>query len=151
MRMNVRVEGAREVIRAFNKLPDDAKDILRDESYQLADSLVGPVRATAAGQGRQAARAASSVKAVRDRAPKLTAGSRGGRRVKAVLFGSEFGATRRFGWYAKGRYQESSGKQYKPHRGNSSYWFFRTVDNEGDRIGSAYVTMARRVVESWSA
>lgn len=150
MRMKVRIEGIREVIRAFNQLPDDAKNIVRDESFELAQSLVPDVKATAAGQGRQAARAATSVRAQRDRAPVLSAGTRAGKLAKDLLFGSEFGATRRFGWYRKGRYQNSAGRQFPPHRGASSYWFFKTVDAESDRIGSAYLDMAQHICEEWA-
>lgn len=149
LRVRVRIEGIREVIAAFDRLPDEAQNIVRDRSLELAQSLVGPVQATAAGQGRQAARAATSVQAKRDRVPVLTAGSRGGALAKALLFGSEFGATRHFGWYAKGRYYNSTGKQFPPHQGAGSYWFFRTVDQESGRIEKAYLDMAQEMCDAW--
>ena len=46
-----------------------------------------------------------------------------------LLFGSEFGMNQRSGWYARPRYASSVGRQYKPHRGRASYWFFTTVDD----------------------
>lgn len=149
LRMRVRIEGIREVLAAFSKLPKDAQDTVRDRSFELAASLVGPVQAAAAGRGRQAARAATSVKAVRDRVPVLQAGTGAGKLAKALLFGSEFGATAHFGWYRKGRYARSAGKQFPPHLGAQSYWFFRTVEHEGPRISKAYLDMAQEMCDRW--
>jgi len=151
LRVRVQVVGAREVIRAFGNLPDNAKTIVKDKSYDLADSLVPDVRATAAGRGRQATRAAATVKAVRDKAPKLQGGRSGDALGRKLLFGSEFGAKRHFGWYGKPRYHDSTGLQFPPHRGNASYWFFKTVDDNKSRIGEAYVNMAREICRQWGA
>lgn len=149
LRVKVRIEGANEVLAAFDRMPDQAQKIVRDKSFELAQSLVGPVQATAAGRGRQAARAATSVAARRDRLPVLVAGVKGSALAKALLFGTEFGATRHFGWYRKGRYFDSAGKQFPPHRGASSYWFFKTVDAESGRIQTAFLAMAQEMCDEW--
>lgn len=149
LRMKVRLEGVQPVLRAFSKLPKDAQNVMKDGSFALAQSLVPDVKASAAGAGRQAARAATSVKAARGRAPVLSAGTGAGALASNLLFGSEFGATRHFGWYARPRYFHSVGKQFPPHSGASSYWFFRSVDAESGRIGTAYLNMAQDICEKW--
>jgi len=77
----------------------------------------------------------TTVKAIKDRVPVVQAG--GARRVAStrvpafkLLFGSEFGADRRFGWYAHQRFAESEGRQFSPHQGTTGRWFFPTVERE---------------------
>jgi hypothetical protein len=143
-----RVEGLRETIRAFRDLPKDANNELRDRTLVLAQTLAEQVRAAGMADGPQSARAAESVKAQRDRVPVIKAG--GTKRSSAVVFGSEFGMNRRSGWYAARRYNESDGRQYRPHEGRHSYWFFRTVeDNEGE-IASAWRQVADDVLARWA-
>jgi hypothetical protein len=115
----------------------------------LAQDLARVIRAAAAADTPQSARAAASVKAHRDRVPVISAGAT--KRARAVLFGSEFGMTRRSGWYGHPRYRESLGRPYRPHRGNSSYWFFRTVEQQQGRISEAWNELAANVVRRWRA
>lgn len=149
LRIRMQVEGIREVLAAVRELPPEAQDILRDGSYELSQLLAGRIRSAGMSDSPQSARAAASVKAVRDRMPVIRAG--GTKRSSAVLFGSEFGATRKFGWYARGRYYDSAGKQFRPHRGASSYWFFATLEREQGALSAAYRRMADAVIERWSA
>jgi hypothetical protein len=143
-----RVEGLRETIRAFRDLPKDANNELRDRTLVLAQTLAEQVRAAGMADGPQSARAAESVKAQRDRVPVIKAG--GTKRSSAVVFGSEFGMNRRSGWYAARRYNASDGRQYRPHEGRHSYWFFRTVeDNEGE-IAAAWRQVADDVLARWA-
>lgn len=148
----VRIEGLRECLRAFDKLGAGAEAELVETSDKLAASLARLVRAAGRSEGRQAKLAANTVEVVKGRRmPTIQAGigsSRGTRKQRAVTLGSEFGATRRFGWYAKGRYYDSVGKQYRPHRGAASYWFLDTITNS-TQIGAAYEKALDRMADKW--
>lgn len=151
IRVRVRIEGIREILAAFDRMPADIQNVVRDRSLELAEELALRVRTAGVGRGRQAALAASTVVAKRDRVPVITAGARGPHRARAVVFGTEFGATRKFGWYAQGRYFHSPAKQYPTHLGAGSYWFFRTVENSEARISQAYLRMADEIIHRWAA
>lgn len=148
LRVRVRIRGAREIVDAFDDLPAQAQDVVRDLSHELATDLATKVTAEGVSQGPQTARAARSVKVKRDRFPILTAG--GTAKARAVLFGSEFGATRKFGWYRRARYYSSTGRQFRPHRGSASYWLFATVEREQPEIERTYEQMAERIIRQWA-
>lgn len=127
-------EGVRETLAAFRYLPKDANQELRQASLRIADLLAQSAR-TASGIDAQSAAVGKTVRAIRDRVPVVQAG--GGRRVTSsgarayeLLFGSEFGANGRFGWYSARRYAESEGRQFSPHQGRQGRWFFPTVERE---------------------
>lgn len=147
LRIKVEITGVRETLRAFGDLPDDAQRELRERSKALADALAVEIRAAGQADTRQSARAATSVRAVRDRVPVIEAGRT--KRAQAVLFGSEFGMTRRSGWYAKARYGQSEARQYRPHLGAGSYWFFRTVEDNTARIDREWNAMADELIRRW--
>jgi hypothetical protein len=149
LRMRVRISGADEVLRAIHALGRDAEKALRDQAYDIADYLADKIKYAASADSRQSARAASSVKAVRDRWPVIIAG--GTKRSQGVLFGSEFGATRRFGWYARARYYHSPARQFRPHQGASSYWFFATAEREQPWVERQWQDAADDVIRRWSA
>lgn len=75
------VEGLNEVLRALNKLPKEAAKELRDASQTIANNEMAPAWRNAAlyGAGPWGEEIARSVKAGRDRLPKVTIG--GNRRV----------------------------------------------------------------------
>ena len=132
--VRLHIVGARETLAALKALPADASVELRDASRRIAQTMQGRIRSAAVAEGGQAAAVAKTVRARRDRLPVVVAG--GTRRVGRhrtpayrLLFGSEFGMNQRSGWYARPRYASSVGRQYKPHRGRASYWFFTTVDD----------------------
>lgn len=148
LKVDVRVYGLRETIRAFQQLPKDASDELRDRTLALSQTLADRVRAAGEADTPQSARAAASVKARRDRVPVISAG--GTKRSSAVLFGSEFGMTRRSGWYARGRYRDSLGRQFRPHRGASSYWFFATIEENQGEIAATWRQVADAILDRWA-
>jgi len=127
--------GVRPVLAAFRHLPKDANTELRAASLRIADILATSAKDASHIDG-QAAAVGKTVKAVRDRVPVVQAG--GARRVTStgarayeLLFGSEFGMSRRSGWYAAARYRDSTGRQYASgHRGTSGRWFFPSVERE---------------------
>jgi hypothetical protein len=160
LKLNVRIEGANEVLRAFSKLPADATNELRDRTLDVSRELAGKIRSAGEAESRVAARAASTVKAVRDRIPAVQASTTGRARGRkpskkgsgsgGVLFASEFGMTRKSGWYSKPRYFDSAGRQFRPH-GTHSYWFFVTAERNQSWMADQWDKVADAVVRDWSA
>lgn len=140
LKVGVRIRGLAEIQRGFAALPADARAELREGSRRIARVLAATTRAAGRAEGRQAARAASTVKALAGSTPQVVAGPH------PLLFGSEFGMTRKTGWYAKGRYYHSTGRQFKAHRGSGSYWFFATVAAQRPAVDADYRAMADAIV-----
>lgn len=152
--LTLHIDGARETIRAFSRLPKEASTELRAETLKLSQRLAFDIAAAARSQGHQAALMAPTVKANRDRVPSISAGGSkrvGRRRVPAgrLIFASEFGQNKRTGWYAAPRYRASSGRQYEPHKGRHSYWFHKTAEQHGPEINRAWNQVADRILRSF--
>ncbi len=98
-----------------------------------------------ASSNRQARAAARTLEVVRDRFPTVQAGP------EKRLEGSEFGATRRFGWYAKPRFWDSPLRQYRPHRGRASYWFHLAHERKRAEVEAGWGEALDAVVRKWSA
>lgn len=149
LRFRVRIEGANEVIRALDKLPADAKTAMHEQAKDIATSLTDFIKIAGKSQGRQTARAASTVKEGNEGFwPVITASNTG--RAKGLLFGSEFGVKGKFGWYRKVRYFGSPKLQFRPwHQG--SYWFFKTVEDRESWIELEWHKAADEVIRRWSA
>lgn len=142
----IRIEGAQEIIRALGRVPGDGERALVRRSNELAYNLLRRMRRAAAREGRQAARAASTLRVVRGSLmPTVTAGPH------ELLFGSEFGMTRHSGWYSRGRYYHSTGMQFGPHQGQVGYWFFPTRRAAQPVIEAAWRQAADDVIRGWSA
>lgn len=112
------------------------------ELERLTRDLASSVRAAAAADSRQSALMAPTVKAIPGGRPQVTAGGglpvgRNHKPAYKILFGSEFGA--------------HIYKQFRPHRGNTGYWFFRTISDERPRVHRALESMADELVRRWSA
>lgn len=153
--LTVELEGVRDTLRALRALPKEASDQLRVETLALSTRLAEKVQAAARAQGGQARAVAVTVKARRDRVPVIVAGGakRVGRKrspAYGLLFGSEFGMNGRSGWYAASRYRASRGRQYRPHHGRHSYWFFKTVEANESEIAAAWRRVADDVVAKFS-
>jgi hypothetical protein len=154
----VDIKGADEVIRAFGKLPKDAETELRAQAFDIAKVLADRIKAAGRADSPVAGRAASTVREVRGDFPTVQASNTGRARGRkpskkggGVLFASEFGQNRRSGWYANPRYRHSVGRQFKPHRGAGSYWFFVTAERMQPYIESEWGKVADAVVRKWSA
>ena len=152
--VSIYTDGIRSTLAAFRKLPAEASENLRDGSLKLSKTLARRVQAAGLADSDQAAAVAPTVKAVRDRVPAITAG--GPTRVTSsrvpawkILFGSEFGARRRFGWYAARKYSRSPGRQYRPHLGRGSYWMFRAVDRSQATINAGWAKVADDIAASF--
>jgi len=146
MRVRIRIEGADEVLRALDKLPSDARRELKDKMQDVSEELARKIKAAGAARGRQAARVARTVKALRGVTPIVQASNPG----KRTLLGSEFGMTRHSGWYAAGRYSRDHSPQYYPHN-NEGYWFFPTARAEQPHMAEQWHEVAAAVVRDWSA
>lgn len=151
---HVSTSGVRQVLRAFSRLPKEASEQIRDTSLRLSQDLADDVAHAARARGSQAALMAPTVKAVRDRVPAITAGgaTRVGRHHASawrLLFASEFGMNRKSGWYAAAQYRASTGRQYDPHVGRHSYWFFKEVERHEGDIERAWGRSADAIIRSF--
>lgn len=138
--IRVRIEGVRETLAAVRRLPKDATTELRAASLDLSRELAAAAKDNAVREGRQAAIVAATVKARYDRLPVVVAGGKkriGRERAPAfkLLFGSEFGA--------------NVLRQYKPHVGRGSYWFFRTIEDREADIARRWLEAADNVIEKF--
>lgn len=142
--IRARFRGLDEVLRAAERLPEEAQREIAQARDDLADRLADIVRAAGEADSRQSGRAADTVRS-----------GNGGEMVVAgphpLLFGSEFGANGRFGWYSDGRYRDSAGRQFRPHIGSASYWFFRTIRENQPMIDDAWRQAADAIVRAWGA
>lgn len=123
--MSVRVGGLLEAKLALGRLPENAERELADANQRIARALQGQVVSAAQREGRQAGALAKTVTTRLTKVPSVEAGGtrllgRNKQPAYKLLFGSEFGAR--------------TLKQYKPHLGRGSYWFFRTVERNEDRM-----------------
>lgn len=146
MRLDMRLEGATETLKAFKDLPKDASERLRQASLRLAELLASRVQAAGQAEGRQAALLVPTVKPRRDRIPSITVGGtarvghpwpkRGKAKAFELLFGSEFGA--------------NTGHGFKPHRGQQGYWIWPTVIASQEEIGREWLKAADEIVADFT-
>lgn len=128
--MSVKVGGLTEARLALGRVDRDAEAELRDANRRIAQALAHKVQAAAHTEGAQADILASTVKTGLGPTPSVWAGGTrliGSNHKPAykLLFGSEFGAR-----------QQGPGalRQFKPHLGRGSYWFYRTVESNEDMM-----------------
>jgi len=138
--VRVRIKGVREVLAALRDLPKDADKAIRAAALDLSRTIAAEAKQAGLNEGRQAALVATTVKAARDRLPVVVAGGSkrlGSNRAPAykLLFGSEFGATRL--------------KQYKPHVGTGSYWFFRSIEDNQVEIQKRWLDAADEIIRQF--
>jgi hypothetical protein len=144
--LRVRIKGDEEVQRALRQLPGNAERELRRAAVDLSRQLANFVRAAGRADSRQSARASRSVRAATDGLnPAVVAGPH------PLLFGSEFGAWDRFGWYARRRYGRSRRRQFRAHLGAGSYWFFRASEQADPLIQRELEDAEARILRAWSA
>jgi hypothetical protein len=158
--VTVTVVGLKQARAALNKLPDDGIEEMKDASFNLSKQIAQRIKGAASARGHQAALMAGTVtwgtNTGKDSIfPEVQAGgsARVGRLRKpayALLFGSEFGVGLAFrsGWYGKGKFGISVGRQYGP-RNQLGYWFFPTVEALNDQIAHAWAEAADRVIEKF--
>ncbi len=147
MKVQVKVEGLDETLRAFNKYGKDANRELRQAAGGHVDRIVGMLNTAAANAGKGAGLSAGSVKRKSDRVPALTAG--GSRKVKSstgkvtagdVFFGYEFGGGRR-----------PTTQQFPPWLGRTGYWFWPLLRREMPALRRAYLKTLDELAAKWAA
>jgi hypothetical protein len=140
--LNIRIDGAKETLKALNRLPKEANAAVKDGSMELARALATRVKAAAvADKSPQSKLLARTVRARRDRVPVILAGGDrllGRRKVPAwrLLFGAEFGSNqhRQF---------------HHAHSGRKGYWFFPVAEREAATIAKAWREVADRIVDAY--
>jgi len=143
---SVSVTGLDEVLRALDKLPRDAEREARAGAVRISRRLAVLIRAAARTSDRQSARAGRTVRtATNGLTPSVIAGPH------PLLFGSNFGALGRFGWYSNRRYRSSRPRQFRPHRGQADYWFFSTAERSDAELAQEYQEIADSIIRAWSA
>lgn len=143
--LEIKVNGAAAIKRAADQLPKNARDEIRKGTQKLSREMANIVRRAGRADSRQSARAASTVRARTGAAPGVLAGPH------PLLFGSEFGANGRYGWYAAERYSNSTGRQFRPLRRGASYWFFKTAEREQPRVDRAAAEIIENIARRWGA
>ncbi|GAB3812084.1 hypothetical protein [Kribbella italica] len=142
--VKVRIDGARETLAAFRKLPKEASAELRDANQKISEDMAEKIRTAARSSDAQSALVAQGIKARRDRVPTVQAGGkkRVGRNRKPldkVLLGANFGA----------RFLNQFRRQTGGFQGSEDYWFFSTVEREEPRIAKEWTDAADRVLSQW--
>jgi len=147
VKVQVKVEGLDETLRAFNKYGKDANRELRQAAGGHVDRIVGMLNTAAANAGKGAALSAGSVKRKSDRVPALTAG--GSRKVRSstgkvtagdVFFGFEFGGGAR-----------PTTQQFPPWLGRTGYWFWPLLRREMPALRRAYMQTLDELAQKWAA
>jgi hypothetical protein len=141
--LDITVRGAPEVVAALEQLPQEAKRRLNKKAKELAKILARRIRAAGRADSRQSARAAATVRTRSGGTPGVAAGPH------PLLFGSEFGANGRYGFYSADRFRSSVGRQFRPHRGANSYWFFTTAEHDQPEIQQALRETADEIVRNF--
>jgi hypothetical protein len=101
--LDIEVQGVREVERALDALPADALVTLKARTKEIAKELASRIKAAGRRDSKQSARAAATVRVKANRSgATIVAGPHD------LLFGSEFGAYRHFGWYADARFDRAA-------------------------------------------
>ena len=147
---DLRVRGVPPIKRALAKLPEDARKEFRKNTEKLVRKLATKVRA--AGRSSTKPRgsgpgggAAATVRSSGGDSPQVIAGPH------PLLFGSEYGANGRYGWYSRDEFRNSTERQFNPHRGRGSYWFWRTLIASKPEFEATYQQIADDITRDWSA
>jgi hypothetical protein len=145
LNLDIEVQGVREVERALDALPADALVTLKRRTKEIAKELASKIQAAGRRDSRQSARAAATVRVKTNRSgATVVAGPH------PLLYGSEFGAIRRFGWYAEARFDRSPRRQFRPW-GQHSYWFIRTGEAERPWVDAQFRATVDDIVRGFRA
>lgn len=144
--LRVTIRGDEEVLRALARFPEQGLAEFHRGLDFLAGRFTRAIRAAGRSSSRQSARAATTVRSeVSGTSATVSAGPH------PLLFGSEFGVKRRFGWYANRRYGRDEDRQFRRHLGGGSYWFFRTAEGQRGEVDREAQAIGDRTIARWSA
>ena len=144
--ISIRLTGARETLAAFRQFPKEASDELRKAAGEIADNMVGWIKAGAAADSRQSRFVAQTTKRMTDRVPVVQVGGTKsitdsqGHRAPAykVLFGANFGSSRY--------------PQFRAHRGKGQpdYFIWSNIEGHQAEIDRRWNEAADRTIAKWS-
>jgi hypothetical protein len=150
IRAGLEVDGVKETIRAFNKLDKDSKNKARDETLKVSSLLASRIRSAAPNDPRNQA-LGQSVRAKRDRVPKVNVGGLAGPTVsggggpRELVIGMEFGANQNGpnSWRFPPRTPRRG-------RGNEGYWIYPTLVRNQSDIVKQWQDSLEPVIKEWS-
>lgn len=164
VRMDLEVEGLREMWARIRALPRTAQAELREAAQAIADDEAGRIRTAAGGSSAQAAKLSGFIKSRRDRVPAISAGGNrkpgfsGGATAGQVFFGAEFGGQGR--GMVRIAFRQSKGggthmvrgttNQFRPHRGRQGYFYFPTLRADQDRMLARYERALAQIEREWA-
>lgn len=133
-RVNVDIDGLDRTLLFLAQLPGMVTDAARKGAVDASATEAGRIRTRAGATSRQAALAARSVRADRDRI--LAAAGVG---VPAQIFyGAEFGGGGR-----------PRTRQFPTHRGTRGYWFWPTLNADDELILNAFSDALDPIMTRW--
>lgn len=159
--LSLKVTGAKEVERALHHLPSDADRALKKERRRLAKNLTAKLRRavisktkisreTSPEPGRRGGRASHRPMGIRvlptihQRGTAVIAGPH------PMLFGTEYGMSRKSGWYAYPQFVSFPNLQYFRHQ-NDGYWWRPTILHSKPEADAAVRRAADEALSHWDA
>lgn len=134
----------REIVRRLNRLPQTAKQEIREAARAIAEDEAARIRSAGGSDDKQSDAVASFVRARSDRMPAIVAGGRkkagvsGGATVSELFFGAEFGGARR-----------PTTRQFRPWRGRQGYWFWPTLRADRGRMMERWLGALSAIEREW--
>lgn len=178
MRMNLAVEGLKPFLTRISALPKTAQNEIRQAAQGIADDEVERIVSAGKASDKQSAAAAAFIKSRKDRVPAIAAGGAkktgvsGGAKAGELFFGAEFGGgsnkkfereltetvyttstgktrTRRTYSAAKLVGSKKSTNQFRPHLGQTGYWFWPQLRADRDRMMSRWEAVVNAIAREW--
>lgn len=134
----------REIVRRLNRLPQTAKQEIREAARAIAEDEAARIRSAGGRDDEQSDAVASFVRARSDRLPAIVAGGRkkagvsGGATVSQLFYGAEFGGQRR-----------PTTQQFRPWRGRQGYWFWPTLRADQARMMERWLGALTAIEREW--
>lgn len=163
VRMDLEVEGLKELWARIRELPRTAQQELREAAQAIADEEAGRIRSAASSSDSQSSKLAGFIKSRRDRVPAISAGGNrkpgysGGATAGQVFFGAEFGGRGkgmvRIGYRATKsgmRIVRGTTNQFRPHRGRKGYFFWPMLRADQERMLARYEAALAQIEREWA-
>ena len=151
----------RGLLKALNQMDKEAQLQLKDDVYSLSAWTAQGIQQAGYAHPyypKQAAIAAATVRAARDRVPTVYIGGSkgrlsGGANAGQVLFGNEFGGDRNA--FGNLNAFPNGGFRFPPRtsregRGNTGYWIFPTLKAMQPEIKRKWFAAVNKVMDNWA-
>jgi hypothetical protein len=151
----------RGLLKALNQMDKEAQLQLKDDVYSLSAWTAQGIQQAGYAHPyypKQAAIAAATVRAARDRVPTVYIGGSkgrlsGGANAGQVLFGNEFGGDRNA--FGNLNAFPNGGFRFPPRtsregRGNTGYWIFPTLKAMQPEIKRRWFAAVNKVMDNWA-